>query len=304
MQNYDIVNAKHPLSPNGTRFLKKKSEGKTEGSKFLGFSETHKMLKKENLQQLHYVNALNEHLEELLEQQAKELTDVVETNSKFISIIAHDIRSPFISILAAMDILKHTLKDCNISEAEQHIDIVSNSAYRALDLLQGLLEWTIAQNKQKSFNPVKINLQELLQGVLESIRFSLDEKQIVLHCFISAGLNVTADINMVQTIFRNLITNAVKFSYTGGEISISAQESASFVDISVKDNGIGIADQRLQKLFKAGEFQSSEGTNNEKGSGLGLLICKEFVEVHGGNIQVQSEPGKGSEFRFMLPHYI
>ena len=149
------MNVKHLPFPNNPGFLKKKSEGKIENSKFLGFSETHKMLKKENLQQLHYVNALNEHLEELLEQQAKELTDVVETNSKFISIIAHDIRSPFISILAAMDILRHTLKDCNISEAEQHIDIVSNSAYRALNLLQGLLDWTIAQNKEKKIQSGK-----------------------------------------------------------------------------------------------------------------------------------------------------
>jgi signal transduction histidine kinase len=109
---------------------------------------------------------------------------------------------------------------------------------------------------------------------------------------------------MVKTIFRNLISNAIKYSNTGGTIFISATEAPHFVEIEVKDDGIGIEQKTRQKLFKIDEFHSTSGTNNEQGTGLGLLFCKEFIDLHGGQIQVKSEPGKGSRFIFTLPHYI
>jgi signal transduction histidine kinase len=247
---------------------------------------------------------LNAYLEKLVEQQTMELTEVVATNTKFISIIAHDLRSPFNSILGALELLKEKLDQYNINDIEKYINLASNSANRTLNLLEGLLAWTISQNKEKSFNPVKINLHELLLYEIESINPLATQKQITLNHSIAPYLNVSADLQMVKTILRNLISNAIKYTNTGGEISVSASESKQFVEITIKDNGIGISNKAQRELFKMDAFHSTAGTNNEQGSGLGLLLCKEFVEMHGGNIWIESEPGKGCEFKFTLPHYI
>ena len=109
---------------------------------------------------------------------------------------------------------------------------------------------------------------------------------------------------MVKTILRNLISNAIKYTNIGGEIMVSASENKQFVEISIKDNGVGISSMNQKELFKINSFHSTTGTNNERGTGLGLILCKEFVEMHGGKILVESEQGKGCEFRFTLPHYI
>jgi signal transduction histidine kinase len=109
---------------------------------------------------------------------------------------------------------------------------------------------------------------------------------------------------MVKTILRNLIGNAIKYTNNGGEITISATEGKRFIEIVVKDNGIGISPEAQRRLYKIHSFHSTTGTNNEKGTGLGLILCREFIEMHGGNIRIESEPGKGSKFKFTLPHYI
>jgi len=117
-------------------------------------------------------------------------------------------------------------------------------------------------------------------------------------------MNITADFQMVKTIFRNLIGNAIKYTNNGGEITISASERKKIVEVVVKDNGIGISPEVKRELFTSKAFHSTTGTNNEKGTGLGLILCREFVELHGGKILMESESGKGSEFKFTLPHYI
>ncbi len=247
---------------------------------------------------------LNAHLEILVDRRTKELTSIAATNAKFISIIAHDLRSPFASIIGVLEILKVSLNQQNMNDIENYIDIAYNSANRTLILLDNLLAWTISQNKEKNFNPVKINLYELLIEEIENITTSARQKQISLNYSIAPDLNVTADLQMAKTIIRNLISNAIKYTNSGGEIAISAIEGNEFVEISIKDNGIGISPEIQKNLFKIEAFHSTSGTNNEKGTGLGLVLCKEFVELHGGKILVESEPGKGSEFKFTLPHYI
>jgi signal transduction histidine kinase len=143
-----------------------------------------------------------------------------------------------------------------------------------------------------------------LVSELKNINFSANQKQITLKHSVPPNLNVTADMEMIKTILRNLINNAIKFSHSRGEITISATESDQYVEISVRDTEIGISRERQRKLFKMDSFRSKSGTDNEIGTGLGLLLCKEFVEMHGGHICVESEPGKGSEFKFTLPHYL
>jgi signal transduction histidine kinase len=246
----------------------------------------------------------NTNLEDLVEQRTNKLTEIVSTNGKFLSIIAHDLRSPFSSILGILEILKISLKDFNKDEIKEYVDIVYNSANNTLTLLDNLLVWAVSQNKEKNINPVKINLYELLREEIENLKILTRQKQIKMSHTVEPGLNVTADLQMVKTILRNLINNAIKYTNINGEIVINACELKKFVEVTIKDNGVGISNENIKKLFKVDTFHSTPGTQNEKGTGLGLLLCKEFVELHGGAIRIESETGKGSLFAFTLPHYI
>lgn len=247
---------------------------------------------------------INFYLENLVAHQKKKLIEMSATNSKFVSIIAHDLRGPFTAILGVLQLLRDSLKDFNAKEIDKFVGIASDSANRTLTLLNNLLTWTFLQNKGKSFDPTKVNLYELVAYELGNIQAQAAQKQITVSHSILPSLNVTADLEMVKTIARNLINNAVKYTNTGGTVTISAEERSPFVEISVKDNGIGMSVKTRHNLFKIDHLQSITGTSNERGTGLGLMLCKEFVEMHGGNIRVESALGKGSEFIFTLPHYI
>jgi len=259
---------------------------------------------KEHLLQIHKLEEINAQLENRVEADSKKLAESVAKNSKFLSIVAHDLRSPLCTTIGIFDLLKKGITDGDKLEVEELIDIASNSANNTLSLLDELLAWSVSQNSEKSFNPIKINLNELINDELESFNTTTAQKQITITHSVVPNLYITADLQMTKTIFRNLISNAIKFTYTGGNISISATEGKKFVEIEVKDNGAGISEETLKKLFKTDKLQSLSGTNNERGTGLGLLLCKEFVGLHGGKIWVESEPGKGSKFKFTLPHYI
>jgi two-component system sensor histidine kinase/response regulator len=302
------MNSKKLYFQNNFKPFENSAKGKNGSSKLSGLStvidEPDKASENYFTLRLQKMEEINARLQKLVEQRTKKLTEVVATNTKFISIIAHDLRSPFISILYALKMVKESLNDHNIVEIENYIDIAAKHANSTLNLLDDLLAWAISQNTEKSFNPVKINLHKLLRGEIEYINTSAKQKQIKLNLSIALNLNVSADLQMVKTILRNLISNAIKFTDTGGEITISASESKPFVEIVVKDTGIGISSGAQRDLFNINAFHSTTGTNNEKGIGLGLFLCKDFVERHGGDIRIESEPGKGSKFKFTLPHYI
>ncbi len=253
---------------------------------------------------LQELTTTNVRMKKRIKQQTKELTEVVATNNKFISIIAHDLRGPLSNVLMALDVIQEKPGSFNNNDLDTYIDIASVEANRTLKLLNSLLEWAILQNREKTFIPVKINLHELVSDEIESIYSLAEHKEIALNNFIAPYLNATADLMMVKTILRNLLGNAIKYTGKGGVICISAQEREPFIEIEVRDTGTGITYANQNKLFKKGQLQSTNGTNNEKGSGLGLMLCKEFVEIHGGNISIESEPGNGSLIKFTLPHYI
>jgi len=261
-------------------------------------------VEKKLLLRLREMEELNTGLELLVEQRTSKLVEIVSTNAKFLSIIAHDLRSPFSSILGILELLKMSLKELDKNEIEKYIEIVYNSANNTLTLLDNLLVWALSQNKEKNFKPIKINLYELLREEIENLKTLASQKQITLRHSVKPDLNVTADIQMVKTILRNLINNAIKYTNVNGEIIIDANEVNQYIEIAIKDNGIGISAEDQRKLFKIDAFHSTPGTHDEKGTGLGLLLCKEFVELHGGNIRIESEAGKGSRFAFTLPHYI
>lgn len=245
----------------------------------------------------------NSMLELQVQARTSKLLDIVSTNAKFLGIIAHDLRSPFSSIIGILEVLRFSLKDFNKDEIEEYVNLVYNSANNTLTLLDNLLKWAVAQNIEKTFKPVKINLYELLQEEIENIKTLAHQKEIKVSTTVGPELNISADLQMVKIILRNLINNALKYTNKEGEIIISALENKQFVEVAVRDNGIGISADDRKKLFNIEKLYSVPGTRNEKGTGLGLLLCKEFIELHGGNILIESEKGMGSKFAFTLPQF-
>ena len=304
----NIINIKQTNHQNRLMPSKKKDYSNDSDSKSLSMpvseSGSDTAAEKKLLLRLREMEELNTGLELLVEQRTSKLVEIVSTNAKFLSIIAHDLRNPFSSILGILELLKMSLKELDKNEIEKYIEIVYNSANNTLTLLDNLLVWAVSQNKEKNFRPIKINLYELLREEIENLKTLASQKQITLRHSVKPDLNVTVDIQMVKTILRNLINNAIKYTNVNGEIIIDANEVNQYIEIAIKDNGIGISAEDQRKLFKIDAFHSTPGTHDERGTGLGLLLCKEFVELHGGNIRIESEAGKGSIFAFTLPHYI
>lgn len=284
------------------------SYGKNSNFKLADFAgennDTYNSNEKQLLLRVSEMKEVNAQLEKLVEERTAKLAEVIATNAKFLSLLAHDLRSPFQSIIGALDLLQESYNENDEVEIETYIKMANNSVNTTLRLLDNLLSWTSTQNKEKNFNPVKIDLNEVILSEIESFNISATQKLITLNHSIIPNLFATADLQMVKTILRNLINNAIKYSYLGGEITISATEKEKFVGIDVIDNGVGISQNTQRDLFQRSELHSTRGTKNEYGTGLGLMICKEFVEMHGGIIWIESESGKGSKIRFTLPHYI
>jgi signal transduction histidine kinase len=151
---------------------------------------------------------------------------------------------------------------------------------------------------------IKINLCELLREEIESLKTIATQKHIILKQDAGNDFNVVADLQMVKTVLRNLICNAIKYTNENGEISINTSEKDNYIEVDIKDNGVGISAEIQKNLFKIDSLHSTPGTKDEQGTGLGLLLCKEFIELHGGIIWMESQVGKGSRFSFTLPHYI
>jgi signal transduction histidine kinase len=163
--------------------------------------------------------------------------------------------------------------------------------------------WARTQSGKIPFIPQKLIFTDICKDILENLRLIAEEKSITINCNPENGIIIFADNDMLKAILRNLVSNAIKFTNYNGEININAEQTHSSITISVSDNGIGIPHDTLIKLFDISQIQTTTGTANEKGTGLGLMLCKQFVEKHGGNIWVVSEYGKGSEFKFTMPAF-
>jgi len=236
----------------------------------------------------------------------KELKQLLQLNSDkdlFISILAHDLRSPFVSILGFLNLLVENIRTYDINEIEEHINIVSHAAKNTFNLLEDLIIWTQSQSGKLPYEPQKLNFSDICADAVEVLKLTANEKNITINQFVAEVIIVYADINMLKTVLRNLVSNAIKFTNLGGRIDIYAEKTQSNIIISVSDEGIGIAPEILNKLFDITQIHSTIGTADEKGTGLGLLLCKEFVEKHDGKIWVESELGKGSKFKLSLPLY-
>ncbi len=241
--------------------------------------------------------------EESLRDSEAQLKKTNTTKDKLFSIIAHDLRSPFNNIIGLSELLIGNEKENHIAQSEKYAGLINSSAKNTLVLLDNLLNWAKSQTGQLSFNPAKISLSSLVDEIIENSNSRVFLKNISLNAIQPGEVEVYADENMVMTILRNLISNAIKFTNPGGKINVIVIPGTKQVEVSVSDNGVGMNEEKLSTLFNISSNATSPGTANEKGSGLGLVLCKEFVEKLGGNIWVESEEGAGSVFKFTLPLY-
>jgi signal transduction histidine kinase len=241
-------------------------------------------------------------LNERLKQQTKELEELNATKDKFFTIIAHDLKSPFNSIMGFSEMLVEQVRDKTYDGIEQYANIILDSSQRALDLLMNLMDWARSQTGKMEFIPEYFELVNFIKDITSLFEDIAGQKSIIIKKDLPLNAPVFADHAMISTVIRNLISNAIKFTKPGGEITISAIEKPDQLIIMVKDSGIGISNDRIEKLFRLDETYSTPGTKDEKGTGLGLILCKEFIEKHGGKIWVESTPGEGSIFIFTIPN--
>lgn len=232
----------------------------------------------------------------LLEQQLRELNA---TKDKFFSIISHDLRSPMSSLLGFSELLYQN-EELSGQKRKQYIGYVYNIARNTYNLLENLLTWARSQSGHMEFHPARLNLKEKSDEIFTIFQSDAQRKKIDLINSITNDIDVIADENMLNMVLRNLITNAIKFTNTDGCITIGAESGDRSVEICVSDTGVGMSEEIKSTLFKTGLINSQPGTRNEKGTGLGLVLCKDFIEKHGGKIWVKSEPGIGSVIKFTL----
>ncbi len=238
---------------------------------------------------------------EELQKSEKQLKELITTKDKFFSIIAHDLKNPFNSLLGFSNLLSENYDEYDDAKRIEFINLIENSAQYGFELLQNLLEWARTQTDSISFNPDNLNLNKEITDSIGLVKLNLESKKIEIVTKIDLILMVNADTYMLQTIMHNLLTNAIKFTNKGGRINISANAVNKHIEIKVKDTGIGIRKEDIEKLFRLDLNYTTKGTEGEKGTGLGLILCNEFIKKHGGNISVQSNANEGTEILFTLP---
>lgn len=237
----------------------------------------------------------------MIEKQRKELESINATKDKFFSIIAHDLKNPFASLIGASDFLVNSSDELSPEQLKSFHEIINQSARTGYRLLENLLEWARMQTGTMAFKPKMVDLWNLVNEVVILLTGSAEQKDINLIARIDENLSAIVDENMINTVVRNLVSNAIKFTGRGGEIIVSSMLTDHFIEITVSDNGIGIPKDKIGKLFRIDEKMIQNGTENETGTGLGLILCKEFIERHKGKIRVESDLGKGSKFIFTIP---
>ena len=258
------------------------------------------------------------HAELLLLKQSAELYKLNATKDKFFSIIAHDLKSPFQSILGFSSLLVDDPDDFDKEETTRYVGMIHESAKKAFELLENLLLWARSQRGLVDFAPEKLNLKTIIDGVVSLASLQAEKKEITLEYMMAVDVTVFADPQMIKTIIRNLVSNAIKFTPVGGRVEVTADveddksqvphdnthgsdnSHALRIEIRVRDTGVGIAADRLDEIFRVDSKSSTPGTANESGSGLGLILCREFAEKNGGSISVESEIGVGSTFKVVL----
>ena len=243
----------------------------------------------------------NKMLEEKVQQRTQELEEVNKTKDKFFSIIAHDLKSPFQVLLGSSEILHDEYNSLSEDEKSEFVINIKNTIKNTYQLLENLLQWSRLQTNLIEYSPEIMNLYEELLPTINLHTGVAKNKNILINNLVDKNISVKADRNMLNVIVRNLISNAIKYTAPNGMVNLDAGIQGNTVTIYISDTGQGIPENILDKIFQIGTIFSTKGTRGEKGTGLGLLLCKEMVEKQGGNIFVKSTEGKGTTFSFTLP---
>lgn len=242
-------------------------------------------------------------IEDDLKDSEANLRQLNATKDKFFSIIAHDLKSPFNNIVVLSNLLAEQMQNGEKEGIEELAGLIQSSTQQAMSLLINLLDWSRSQTGRMVCSPEYVDIVALIHDVIDLMNESARQKSISLIMELPRNLLAYADKVMVSTIVRNLVSNAVKFTHPGGKVMVIAKRNQTDLLITVSDDGVGIKPGDIKKLFRIEESISTKGTENEKGTGLGLILCKEFVEKHGGMLWVESETGKGSKFSFTIPNF-
>jgi PAS domain S-box-containing protein len=235
-----------------------------------------------------------------LKEYATQLENLNVTKDKFFSIIAHDLKNPFNAILGFSRILFNDYNELNDEEILKFIKAIRDSADNAFKLLQNLLVWSRIQTGHVDYSPEVCNISLIVKETLALLKPQAITKNITISSSIDPSVQVFVDENMVKTIFRNLLSNAIKYTHSSGKVEVKVTEDHKAVLVEVIDDGIGMSPALVSRLFSIGESTERPGTANEMGTGLGLILCKEFLQKHGTSLSVQSDVGKGTTFSFVL----
>lgn len=239
--------------------------------------------------------------EKALKESEKHLQELNVAKDKFFSILSHDLRSPFNSIIGFSEILYNETETFSKTEIKKMAENIYKTSQETYNLLNNLLEWSGSQTGRIKFDPDTLQLKDLIKSTIDLFSDNAIKKNIAVSVDVPEQTRVFADRNMIATVIRNLLSNAIKFTPEKGSIKIGAQDKGKFIEINIADTGMGIKKKDIEKLFRIDVNFSTPGTANEKGTGLGLIICQEFIAKNNGDIRVESEIGKGSRFIIRLP---
>ncbi len=236
-----------------------------------------------------------------LKQSDKQLTEAIAAKDRFLSIIAHDLKNPFHSILGFSGLMMNHMDDYDRDQILTFARMINESCQQSANLLDNLLNWSRAQTGNIQFTPDRINLHQIVIDNIRLLQSNASAKNIELINQVKEDTLIWADKNMMSTVLRNLISNAIKFTRPAGKVSLSSKPRKQFTEITVEDNGIGIPETVIGNMFRIDKSHTTTGTANEEGTGLGLILCKEFVDMNGGSIEVKSKPNKGTRFIVLVP---
>lgn len=241
--------------------------------------------------------------EKKIQKYAKELQQLNVSKDKFFSILAHDLKNPFFSLLGFEEILANNFDELSNAEKKEYINNIFKISKNSFQLLENLLQWARTQTGRIEIRPQEIDLKKMVTENIDFFKPIAQKKKIKIKNSIKKSFFIYADPDMMKTVFRNLLTNAIKFTNHGGIIRLALFDKNSDIKIIIRDNGIGMNKETIENLFRIDVSNNSVGTSNESGTGLGLIICKEFMEKNGGEISVESEKGKGSTFILTIPKH-
>jgi signal transduction histidine kinase len=250
---------------------------------------------------LKHKNQELEDLNEKLIKYSEELDGLNRTKNRLISIISHDLKNPFHSLIGFSDLLVREADSFSDEQKLSFYKSINDTSRKAFELLENLLDWTRLQTAEIPFNPTELRVKEIIQPVLDLLDSQARDKGIAMHSDVSGDTLIYADIRMLETILRNILSNAIKFTPYGGKVLISSRDQNGFIRFDIEDTGVGMDEDQLNNLFNIDKKVSRPGTNNEPGTGFGLILCREFVKKNGGELTVKSIPGLGSTFSFTVP---